>query len=134
MSKIIVPEFDICHKFVNDIRRSINSKYFDFSSLTHYVSDCEFNIFISCNLSLFDIAALVFEICKRSKKVTLVPMLGKLTGPRLKEEITLNLHLTTLKNRLLFPFQLFSEKYGLFLVFARRLWNYLRWKKLDNRY
>ena len=68
MSRIIVPEFDICHKFVNDIRRSINSKYFDFYSLTHYVSDCEFNIFISHNPSLFGIDALVFEICKKAKE------------------------------------------------------------------
>ena len=69
MSKIILPEFDICHKFVNDTRRrSINSKYFDFYSLAHYVSDYEFNIFISYNPPLFDIDALVFEICKKAKE------------------------------------------------------------------
>ena len=109
---------DICHKFVNDVRRSINNKYFDFHSLTHYVSDCEFNIFISYNPSLFYFDALVFEICKKPKKVILPPMAGKLTDPWLKGEINLNLHLTTLKKRLLFLFQLFSEKNGLFLVFA----------------
>ena len=103
-----------------------------FIVLTHYVSDSEFNIFISYNPSLFDIATLVFEICKRPKKVTLAAMIGKLIGPWLKEEITLNLHLTTLKESLLFPFQLFSEKHGLFLVFVRRLSNYLGWKRLDN--
>ena len=27
-----LPEFEICRKFVNDIRRSSNSKYFDFYS------------------------------------------------------------------------------------------------------
>ena len=103
-----------------------------FIVLTHYVSDSEFNIFISYNPSLFDIATLVFEICKRPKKVTLAAMIGKLIGPWLKEEITLNLHLTTLKKRLLF--QLFNEKNGLFLVFVWRLSKYLGWKKLDNRY
>ena len=68
MSKIILSEFDICHKFVNDTRRSINSKYFDFYSLTHYVSDCKFNIFISYNSPLFDIDALAFKICKKVKE------------------------------------------------------------------
>ena len=68
MSKIILPEFDICHKFVNDTRKSINSKYFDFYSLVHYVSDCEFNLFISYNPPMFDIDALVSEICKKSQR------------------------------------------------------------------
>ena len=68
MSKLILPEFDIYHKFVNDTRRSINSKYFDFYSLTNYVSDYEFNIFISYNPPLFDIDPLVFEICKKAKE------------------------------------------------------------------
>ena len=69
MSKIILPEFDICQKFVNDTRRRINSEYFDFYSLKHYVSDCELSIFISYyNPPLFDIDALVFEICKKAKE------------------------------------------------------------------
>ena len=68
MTKIILPEFDICHKFVNDARGSINGKYFDFYSLTHYASDCKFNIFISCNPLLFKIDALNSEICKKGKE------------------------------------------------------------------
>ena len=44
MSKITL--FELYHKFVIDTRISINSKYFDFYSLTYYVSDCEFNILI----------------------------------------------------------------------------------------
>ena len=66
MSKITL--FELYHKFVIDTRISINSKYFDFYSLTHYVSDCEFNIFTSYNPPLFDSDALVFEICKKAKE------------------------------------------------------------------
>ena len=50
------------------MKRSINSKYFDFCSLIHYVSDCEFNIFFSYNASLCDGDPLVFEICKKVKE------------------------------------------------------------------
>ena len=119
MSKIIAPALDICHKFVNDIRRSINSKYFDFYSLTHYVSNCEFSIFISYIPSLFDIDALGFEIYKKAKESDLSTYGWKAHRPLVeRRKITLNLHLTTLKKEFLFLFQLFSEKNVLSLVFA----------------
>ena len=50
--KIVVPEFGICHQFVNQIRRNTSSKFFYFYSLTHHVSDEEFNIFIASGLSM----------------------------------------------------------------------------------
>ena len=84
MSKTILSKFDICHKFVNDARRSINSKYFDFHSLTHYVSDCEFNIFISYNSPLSDVDALVFNICKKVKESDLNSYVSKAQRPLVK--------------------------------------------------
>ena len=50
--KIVVPEFGICQQFVNQIIRNTSSKFFDFYSLTHHVSDKEFNIFIASGLSM----------------------------------------------------------------------------------
>ena len=58
--KIVVPEFGICHQFLNQIRRNISGIFFDFYSLTYHVSDEEFNIFIAYNLALLDIDALIF--------------------------------------------------------------------------
>lgn len=59
MSEIIFPEFGICHQFVNEIRRNISNKFFDFYSLTHNVADEVFNIFIAYDPALFDIDALI---------------------------------------------------------------------------
>ena len=64
--KIVVPEFGICHQFVNQIRRNISGIFFYFYSLT-YVSDEEFNIFIAYNLALLDIDALIFFITEAAK-------------------------------------------------------------------
>ena len=66
----------------------------------------------------FILMHLFLKFVKRPKKVTLAPMVGMLTGPWLKRKITLNLHLATLKKRLLFLFWLLSEKNGLLLVFV----------------
>ena len=65
--KIAVPEFGICHQFVNQMRRNISSKFFDFYSLAHHVSDEEFNIFIAYNPALFDTDALIVHITVATK-------------------------------------------------------------------
>ena len=62
LEKIVVPEFGICHQFINQIRRNTFSKFFDFYSLTHNVSDEELNIFIAYNPALFDIDTLIVYI------------------------------------------------------------------------
>ena len=45
MSKIIVPEFDLCQKSVNEIKRVFSQQFGKFS-LTHNVSSTEFTIFV----------------------------------------------------------------------------------------
>ena len=54
-----------------------------------------FHIIYPC----FMLIHLFLKFVKRPKKLTLAPMVGMLTGPWLKSEITLILHLGTLKKR-----------------------------------
>ena len=62
-----MPEFGIFHQFVNQIRRIISSKLFNIYSLTHHVSEEEFNIFIAYNPALCDIDALIVYITEATK-------------------------------------------------------------------
>ena len=61
MSKIIIPDFDICHKFVNEIRH-VFFKQFGKFTMTHNVSDTDFTIFIEYNPGLFDIDSIITNI------------------------------------------------------------------------
>ena len=61
MSKIIIPEFDICHKFVNEIR-NVFSKQFGKFTMTHNVSDTDFKIFIENIPGFFDIDSIITNI------------------------------------------------------------------------
>ena len=42
MSNIAVPEFDVVCNFVNNVRRNISDKFFNFCEIIHYVADDEF--------------------------------------------------------------------------------------------
>ena len=42
MSNIAVPELNVVHKFVNNVRRNISDKFFNFYEIIHYVADDEF--------------------------------------------------------------------------------------------
>ena len=61
MSKIIIPEFDICHKFVNEIRHVFSTQFGKFA-MTHNVSDTDFTIFIEYSPGLFDIDSITTYI------------------------------------------------------------------------
>ena len=61
MSKRIVPEFDVCHKFVNEIRYVFSQQVGKFA-MTHNVSDVDFTIFIEYNLWMFDIDSMIAYI------------------------------------------------------------------------
>ena len=61
MSKRIVPEFDVCHKFVNEIRHVFSQQVGKFA-MTHNVSDVDFTIFIKYNLWMFDIDSMIAYI------------------------------------------------------------------------
>ena len=79
--KIVVPEFDICRQFVNQMKRNISSKFFDFYSLTNHVSDEKFNIYIAYNPDLFDIDALVVCITEAAKSSDLLRYHWKVHRP-----------------------------------------------------
>ena len=61
MSKIILPEFDVCHNFVNEIR-CVFSQQFGKFSMTHNVLDTDFTIFIEYNAWLFNIDNIIMYI------------------------------------------------------------------------
>ena len=62
MSKIIVEEFNVCHKFYNKIQLDCLKK-FDHFSITHYVADNDFSIFVE-----FEPCFNIKEIIKYIKK------------------------------------------------------------------
>lgn len=78
--KIVVPESNICHQFVNKIRRNISSNFFDFYGLTNPVFDEEFNIFIAYNPSL------IVYINKVQKTLILLSTVGRFIGHLLIKE------------------------------------------------
>ena len=78
--KLVVLDFDICHQFVNKIRRNISSKFFDFYGLTNLVFDEEFNIFIAYNPSL------IVYINKEQKTLILLSTVGRFIGHLLIKE------------------------------------------------
>ena len=59
--KKIVPEFDVCHKFVNEIRHAFLQQLGKFA-MTHNVYDVDFTIFIEYNLGMFDIDSMIAYI------------------------------------------------------------------------
>lgn len=54
MSKIIVPEFDVFRKFVNEIKHVFSQQFGKFS-MNHNAFDTDFTIFIEYNAELFNI-------------------------------------------------------------------------------
>ena len=62
MSKIIVEEFNVCHKFCYKIQLDCLKKFGHFS-ITHYVADNDFSIFIE-----FEPCFNIKEIIKYIKK------------------------------------------------------------------
>lgn len=61
MSKIIVPEIDLCQKSVNDIKRVFSQQFGKFS-MTHNVSSTDFTIFVEENPGLADIDNMIMYI------------------------------------------------------------------------
>ena len=41
MSKIVVSEFDVCHKFRDNVRRNISNNFLNFYEITQWVGDEE---------------------------------------------------------------------------------------------
>ena len=41
MSKIVVSEFDVCHKFLDNARRNISNNFLNFYEITQWVDDEE---------------------------------------------------------------------------------------------
>ena len=68
MLKIVVQEFDVCHKFVQEIRHYIASDQISKCTITHNVSCGEFSIFIGFASGHCDIDALIFKITKKAKE------------------------------------------------------------------
>ena len=68
MSKIVIPEFDVCHKFSEKIRREIPIEQREKCDFTHNVSGKEFSIFIAFASGCFDIDALILKITEEAKK------------------------------------------------------------------
>ena len=68
MSKIVIPEFDVCHKFSEKIKREIPIEQRNICDFTHNVSSKEFSIFIGFTSGCFDIDALILRIIEKAKK------------------------------------------------------------------
>ena len=68
MSKIVIPEFDVCHKFSEKIKTEIPIEQRDIRDFTHNVSSKEFSIFIGFTSGCFDIDALILRIIEKAKK------------------------------------------------------------------
>ena len=64
-------EFYVCHNFVNQIRINICAKYSDFYSLTHHITNEEFEIFFTYNPAFFDNDALIISIIESAKSIDL---------------------------------------------------------------
>ena len=62
-------KFYTCHNFVNQIRRSISTKFFDFYSLKHHIAKEQFAIFITYNPVLLHIDVLIVHITESLKKI-----------------------------------------------------------------
>ena len=75
--KIVVPEFDICHQFVKQMKRNISNFY----RLTNHVSDEKFNIYIAYNAALFDIDDLIVYITEAAKSIDLLRYQWKVHRP-----------------------------------------------------
>ena len=71
MSNIVVQEFDVCHKFVLKINRSISLDQSPKCEITHNVACDEFSIFIGFTQAQFDIDALIANIVEDIKKSNL---------------------------------------------------------------
>ena len=68
MSKIVIPEFDVCHKFSEKIKREIPIEQRNICDFTHNVSSKEFSIFIGFTSGCFDTDALMLKITEGDKK------------------------------------------------------------------
>ena len=79
MSKIVIPEFVVCHKFSGNIIRGILIEQREKCDFTHNVSSKELSIFIDFTSSCFNIDALILKITKkRQKKAIFLVLSGKL--------------------------------------------------------
>ena len=67
MSKIVIPEFVVCHKFSGNIR-GILIEQREKCDFTHNVSSKELSIFIGFTSSCFNIDALILKITKKRQK------------------------------------------------------------------
>ena len=67
MSKIVIPKFDVCHKFSEKIRRNLIEQR-EKCDFTHNVSSKEFIIFIGFTCGCFDIDALILKITEGAKE------------------------------------------------------------------
>ena len=66
--KVMAPEFQSVHRFVNSIRGTFNQKLLNFYSLSHVCYDDEFIIFILYHPGLFDIDALISHVCNSAEQ------------------------------------------------------------------
>ena len=78
MSKIVIPEFVVCHKFSGNIIRGILIEQREKCDFTHNVSSKELSIFIGFTSSCFNIDALILKITKKRQKATFLVSSGKL--------------------------------------------------------
>ena len=109
MSKIVVPELDVCHKFVNNVRRNISDKFFNFYEITHWVGDEEFTIFISYDPVLFDIDALIVYIVESAKNSDLVTYHWKVHKPLIHKRDNLKLKDNDFEKEVVISFQLYKN-------------------------
>ena len=81
MSKIVVEEFDVCHKFIEEIKYLLPLKEKNYVEITHVVSCLDFVIFISYdNKNFFDkIKDFTQIFLRKPKKVIFRILCGKCT-------------------------------------------------------
>lgn len=78
MTKLVIDEFDVCHKFVNNLDRYVCSRYN--CAITHNVSCEDFAIFIDYDFSDELIEKLTEYIYKKHMKINFTVTGGRFIG------------------------------------------------------
>ena len=133
MSKIVIPEFDACHKFSEKIRREIPIEQREKCNFTHNVSYKEFSVFIGFTSVCFDIDVLLLKITEEAKKSDLSSLRWKTHRPILHRSKYMKLSPDDFEHEVVLTFVVNKQKKnGLFLVFLRALQGEFTNKKLHH--